>query len=283
METKFAIFSDIDGTIYPYSQTIHPDTFVNVKEAQSKKIKFVIATGNPFLKQVQWLSKELNADVAISSNGAYAYDLKANKEVFAKMLNKEVANELFKLSLELNTSCAWWDRDNIYVSKFVTKETIKILETVALKGDKVILDNEVKNDVFKIEFVGSKENIDKIVSKASESNLQCARIHDKHVEITSVNVSKGSALVEVAKYLEVPVENTMAIGDSANDWSMMEKAGFSYAMDNAPSETKEKAKYYTSAVEQNGLGEAIIDFMFRNRLTDNFKNNREIHHKKTDK
>ena len=283
MNTKFAIFSDIDGTIYPYSQTIHPNTLLDIEEAQNKKIKFVIATGNPFLKQVQWLSNKLKADIAISSNGAYAYDLKENKEVFAKMLNKDIANELFKLSLELDTSCAWWDRDNLYVSKHVSKETIEILETVALKGDKVVLSDEVNADVFKIEFVGTKENIDKIVSVASKSNLQCARIHDKHVEITSVNVSKGSALEEVAKYLEVPIENTMAIGDSANDWSMMEKAEFSYAMDNAPAETKRKAKYYTSAVEQNGLGEAIIDFMFRNRLTDNFENNREIHHKKTGK
>lgn len=58
----------------------------------------------------------------------------------------------------------------------------------------------------------------------------------------------------------------MAIGDSENDISMMKVAGFSYAMDNAKLAVKKVAKYYTSDVLQDGLGEAIRDYIFRTRF-----------------
>ncbi|SYV96773.1 Putative hydrolase M6_Spy0533 [Mycoplasmopsis edwardii] len=55
----------------------------------------------------------------------------------------------------------------------------------------------------------------------------------------------------------------MAIGDSQNDISMFQVAGYSYAMENTDPYTMQFAKYYTSTVEQAGLAEAIDDFLYR--------------------
>jgi len=66
--------------------------------------------------------------------------------------------------------------------------------------------------------------------------------------------------------LDSEISKTMGIGDSANDLPMFEVVEHSYAMGNAPADVKALAKHHTSAVEQIGLGEAVIDFMYREKL-----------------
>ena len=54
------------------------------------------------------------------------------------------------------------------------------------------------------------------------------------IEITHPDADKGNALAEICRLLDIPAENTMAIGDSGNDVSMLQAAGLGVAMGNAP-------------------------------------------------
>ena len=51
----------------------------------------------------------------------------------------------------------------------------------------------------------------------------------------------------------------MALGDNLNDVSMLERVGYSVAMDNLP-EVKTVAKYVTDSNENSGVGKAIKKF-----------------------
>lgn len=62
------------------------------------------------------------------------------------------------------------------------------------------------------------------------------------MEITHREVSKDKALIELSKYYDVPLENTMAIGDNFNDIPMLSLAGLGIVMDNAPEEVKKAQK-----------------------------------------
>ncbi|MEB9728004.1 HAD family hydrolase, partial [Bacillus cereus] len=54
-----------------------------------------------------------------------------------------------------------------------------------------------------------------------------------NLEINHRDAQKGNGLYTLAEHLNIPVENTVAIGDGLNDVSMMEKANISIAMGNA--------------------------------------------------
>ena len=56
----------------------------------------------------------------------------------------------------------------------------------------------------------------------------------------------------------------MAIGDNMNDVSMLERVGYSVAMDNAAPEVKAIAKYQTDSNEQSGVGKAIMTLLKEN-------------------
>jgi hypothetical protein len=53
----------------------------------------------------------------------------------------------------------------------------------------------------------------------------------------------------------------MAIGDEANDISLLSSAGLAIAMDNAPDEVKAVADYITLDVDHSGVAAAIEKFL----------------------
>ena len=62
---------------------------------------------------------------------------------------------------------------------------------------------------------------------------------------------------------DITTNDIMTIGDSNNDLAMLKLANYSYAMASASKDALNSAHYFTSSVEQNGLGEAIIDYLYR--------------------
>jgi len=73
-------------------------------------------------------------------------------------------------------------------------------------------------------------------------------------------VSKGRALEQLAAYLGVLLEETVAIGDGPNDISLLKTAGLGIAMGNAPLEVKRVARYITADVDHGGVAKAIAQF-----------------------
>ena len=277
MKKQYAIFSDVDGTIYSDKQVYHPKVKDSIREAQEKGIEFIICTGNPYFDNMQKMSKDLNVDYFIGANGAYIFDVKNNKEIKVNTIPKEMAQKILDIITKHGLGADWWDSENMYVNKYTPQSVKDKIRQTATKSKGFIEQDHVDNDVQKMElFVEENhvdiEKIDKLCVEFEKFGLQLARMKPYHLEITNPASTKGEAVKSLSKHLGLDLENIMTIGDSPNDHSMLKVTPFSYAMGNADELTQQIANYYTSSVEQNGLGEAIVDFMFRKRLTDNFKN-----------
>ena len=57
----------------------------------------------------------------------------------------------------------------------------------------------------------------------------------------------------VSKYLNIPIENTITIGNDKNDISMFEVAGFSVAVSNASDDIKNLVDYTTLSNDEDGV------------------------------
>lgn len=87
-------------------------------------------------------------------------------------------------------------------------------------------------------------------------NLQTCIVFSK-LEIFDRQAGKGHALKFLADYLQVPIENTLAIGDGLNDISMLQTAGIGIAMENSPQELIQSAGYVAPANDAGGFAVAI--------------------------
>ncbi len=77
------------------------------------------------------------------------------------------------------------------------------------------------------------------------------------MEIAPSASAKGNALLEVCELLGVDPAHTMAMGDSGNDVSMLQAAGFSVAMGNAQPHIQALADAVTLPYDQDGAAIAI--------------------------
>lgn len=76
-------------------------------------------------------------------------------------------------------------------------------------------------------------------------------------EIAPKGYSKGSAIRFLAERLGIPMEYTVAIGDSSNDLEMLRCAGTAIAMGNAVGAVKDIADYITTSVTEDGIRNAL--------------------------
>jgi len=78
-----------------------------------------------------------------------------------------------------------------------------------------------------------------------------------NLEINPAGINKATALRKVSKWLDITMDNVMAVGDSLNDIAMIREAGFGVAMGNAQDIVKEEANMVTGTNVENGVAQAI--------------------------
>jgi Cof subfamily protein (haloacid dehalogenase superfamily) len=83
-----------------------------------------------------------------------------------------------------------------------------------------------------------------------------------YLEFVHPQVSKGAALTRLAAELAIPIEETVAVGDSYNDIEMIEAAGLGVAVANARPELKALAGVVLERSSGDGAIEELADRFF---------------------
>ena len=75
--------------------------------------------------------------------------------------------------------------------------------------------------------------------------------------IVNKNSTKASALQALSQYLDIKLENVLAIGDHQNDIEMLREAGVGVAVGNATEEAKKAADFVAQGRCIDGVEEAV--------------------------
>lgn len=76
-------------------------------------------------------------------------------------------------------------------------------------------------------------------------------------EVVPTGFSKASGIHFLMEYFSIPLEDTIAIGDSTNDMPMLTFAGFSIGMKHSDQIVLDTVDYVTDSVENDGIYKAI--------------------------
>lgn len=79
-----------------------------------------------------------------------------------------------------------------------------------------------------------------------------------YVNATDARVDKGTALAAAVGHLDVPLASVVAVGDAANDASMLAIAGTAIAMGQADAELQEVAHLVAPSVDDDGVA-VVLD------------------------
>jgi len=90
-----------------------------------------------------------------------------------------------------------------------------------------------------------------------DGQMQIVRSHDLFVEAGPLGVDKGSGLAWLAKHLDVPQAQVMAVGDQDNDAPMIAWAGLGVAMGNGSPACQAAADWIAPSFAEDGAAVAI--------------------------
>ena len=92
---------------------------------------------------------------------------------------------------------------------------------------------------------------------AALEGVELTASNDRDFEVVAAGVGKGRTLALMSMLRGVPLERCAAVGDSANDLSMLEVVGTPIAMGNAGPEVKTAARHVAPDNAHEGVAEAI--------------------------
>ncbi len=271
------IVTDLDGTLMaPDHTTVTERTRRALKEAHDKGVKTAIATGRT-ISLIGMVTNQVDfIDYVIYSNGAAVYDRVNKKLIYTSFFDTENALELAKF---LDSEPVFYE---IYANgwSYIRNDKVSLFDMGNLPKD--FIDEITKHTVFVDDMceIIKKSDVEKfnISSMAPEraeyiteklisfkdtewtSSLPGSKVQNQ-MEFMKKGVNKGTAVKGMCSVLGISPESVMAFGDAQNDCSMLELAGWSFAMGNACEECRQTAKYITDTNANNGLAKAVEEYV----------------------
>ncbi|HHX49176.1 MAG TPA: HAD family phosphatase [Clostridiales bacterium] len=261
------IVADFDNTITDRSLVISKRLKNAVDDFRKIGGVFTIATGR-MTSSILPYAKMLNISTdLISFQGAMISDVKTGKILNMTAMEPFLA---FKIANFLE-SFGWYFHSYLLDEYLIAKETEYTKEYNLFTGAKAkALNNTVSTYIKEknlsipkfMVIAPSNENSfisDKITSNFSNSVLVNSS-HPEFVEIISNKASKGLAVANVAKKLNIKQDEIICIGDSGNDVSMIEYAGLGVAVENATKEAKNVADLIAPSCQNDGVSYIVEKF-----------------------
>ncbi len=288
------IATDMDGTLLSSEQTISKENFEAIEAARAAGVHVLIATGRSPREARDFLSKWQIKCAIICGNGAVVMD--EEDQVISKncLEMPQLTTAVRTLAshnfyLEVYTNHGNFTRD--YRQQPYQDEMVKLLVGTGRRENKeaVLAHADERLALGILSLVDSNEDIlqleadqyefykvfaihkDDRVFKEARAELEAdpdlvvtTSWHD-NIEVNAARATKGKALGEYVKSLGVGLEHSMAIGDSYNDLSMLEAAGFSVAMGNADDAIKDVCDFVTISNDEHGFAKAVYEVLARNK------------------
>ncbi len=265
---------DYDGTAAIDGQLPTQRVCDAVTAARARGVIAVLATGRPYESAARYASA-LNLDApVICFQGAMVRELTGEKRsLYVEPAPFDAMCEVMALAearrLELNV----YGEDVMYVIDrgrpaefyerwFGTK--IEFARSYAEICDRFAAEGKTP---LKGLFIGPAETNDAFRDELRArfgDRLAVVRSHDLFVEVHSLDASKGHGLRFLAEHYGIPQAETIAVGDSGNDASMIEWAGLGIAVANALPEVFAVADEVAPPVTEDGLAHVIERHILNN-------------------
>ena len=262
------IFCDLDETLLDNNKNIHIDNVNSIKSLKEKNIKFVCSTGRHFygitkiLKTLDLYDQE--NEYIISLNGALIVECKNHRILYSSTFSGLKAIEIVKFACKHNLCVELYTPSNIYIYNLNEDERERVNKSGLnfIEIDDWNLDYLVHEDVLKIALESSDYSFILSLKDEAESiideNIHFSYSSNRYMEFNSSNADKGIALHWLANYLNIEIDETIAIGDHLNDLSMLRAAGLSVAVSNAQDEIKKICDVITEKNNNEGAIAEVI-------------------------
>lgn len=268
------IVLDMDGTLLNSEKKISEGNKAAIKEAAEAGRLIALNTGRAIAELMPYADEFRYIRYAVSASGAVVYDFYDDKILYKKSIDLSLMQKIMEVSkLEKIMPEVVTDR-RVLFNKSDIPHTAEYQMGVyrPLYEEVGTMVPSVYDEIRRVYAYGSgvqKINLYHVDREASVrtrdrlKGLPLERIfaETSSLELSAAGVDKGAGLKMLAKSLNIPISQTISVGDADNDVPMLQTAGLSVAMGNAFENALNASDVQVADCDHDGVAEAIRKYL----------------------
>lgn len=271
MKTEKILFLDLDATLLSDNKTISEGNRLAIKKALDCGNYVVIVTGRHIetgRAVVKNLGLTMPGCYMLAFNGAVLYDCSADRILYHRSIPVQYVYQLFDKAKDAG----------IYIQTYTEKEILTEKHTKELDfyigGNKMTykivsdMSRALEKEPYKVLLIslegrGVLEEFQKANASWTEGIMNSFMSRNEYLEYCPYGVDKGATIQYLCRFLNISVNDTIAVGDEQNDIAMIQRAHIGVAVANAIDQVKEIADYVTqNDNNHDAIAEVIEKFIF---------------------
>lgn len=248
---------DMDMTLLDHRDFKIPESAVRAVERLREQYYIVISTGRDMDNRYSdGLAEQIGPDGIIHLNGT---KVTVGKElILDHRMDRKLTEQLLRFAEGKEFAIGMTViADDYYVNpQYVERHDIRRFGETSrnFKDPAKILEMPVRTLVYFGEEDGAKQ------VEAAFPGLKLPMFSSRQgADIVERQVSKAEGLKRLCNYWGVDIKDTVAFGDSMNDYEILKLAGIGVAMGNAIQPLKAAADYVTTDIGDDGIWNACVD------------------------
>ena len=261
---------DLDGTLVGPDLIVSPRNRAALNAAREKGVFVTLATGRMLRSTLPFARALSLTTPIICYQGAMVADPVTGEVLLHRTVPLVLAREVLALAEARGWHIHFYVDDVMYVDEMTSQVTVYtsiVTDAMprAVGNLRAFLDRLPDgSEPTKLLIIGDEAATTATLVELRErfsARLYITRSMPTFAEVANRECSKGAALSWLAGRLGVAQADTVAIGDALNDLEMVRWAGTGVAVGNAVPELAAVAGYRTSAVDRDGVAEAIERYL----------------------
>lgn len=265
---------DMDGTLLNSKKQISQKNMDAIKLAAADGKYIVLSTGRCIPELEEFFDIIPDVRYLICVSGAMVYDVKERKVIYSKFLQKDHIETILKES-------SYEDPMIHFLGEFSISETEKQTHMVDYgmgayqeMYDRVCRPVEDIRSFYYENLLNiaklnlyhqdekSREQTRKYLKKTG-IEIEMMDSETTSLECNAKGVTKGNGLRKLCEYLNISIDETIAVGDADNDLDILKTAGLAVAMGNANEHVKKIADVQVADNDHDGCAEAIKKILLK--------------------
>lgn len=267
------IVSDFDGTLTDSRNMVGADVIAAVEEYRSLGGIFAVCTGRILPSVLPRLRQMGLSGLAVASQGSTIADIATGRILREAGLDFSDAADICAALEEIGAAVNLYTTYGFYSNLPAEDEHLRKYEDItgitAMHADRplsaFVRDNGVQ--AVKVASICHKEDRQRILDYLHSkfgNKYEITSSAAVLVEISPLGENKGRALRFLSDYYNIPLAETVAVGDNLNDLPMIEEAGVGVAVGNAEEELKLSADFIAVSSDEGAVKQVIEKFGYRN-------------------
>lgn len=260
------VFLDIDGTLTVAGSNVPPQSaLAAVRTAQANGHRVLLCSGRNY--DMLAPLREYGFDGVIASSGGYIvcdgqviFDHPMTMEQRDRAMRIMNANAMF-LTIEGKhgsfTDEGFKDYIRKHTAEGANSEFLRWREAINKELNIRPMEEYQDEPIYKMVFMAtSQKGLDRARELMPDYTWYVQDPDGFGIlngELVTNDFNKGKAVRLVSEHYGIPIEDTIAFGDSANDLEMVDTAGVGVCMGNGGASVKARADYVCPAVDEDGL------------------------------